>query len=93
MQNVNKDFKDIVTVLAATGCRLDFEETERCIIYKVGTKGQFVLEYRFHNGMGELVWEGIDHHAHCKTGAIQRVEIHAGTKRSRFVRNKLLGNQ
>ena len=92
MQNVNKDFKRIVTVLAATGSRINFEETERCIIYKVGTKGQFVLEYRYHNGTGELVWEGIDPHTRYKNGDIQRVEIHAGTKRSRFVRNKLLGN-
>ena len=92
MQNANKDFKKIVTVLVATGSRINFEETDRCIIYAVGNKGQLVLEYRYHNGTGELVWEGIDPHTRCKNGDIQRVEIHAGTKRSRFVRNKLLGN-
>ena len=90
--NINHDFKRIVTALVETGSRINFDATERSVIYIVGTQGQFVLEYRYHNGAGELVWEGIDPHTRYKNGDIQRVEIHAGTKRSRFVRNKLLGN-
>ena len=90
--NITHDFKRIVTALVETGSRINFDATERSVIYIVGTKGQFVLEYRYHNGAGELVWEGIDPHTRCKNGDVQRVEIHAGTKRSRFVRNKLLGN-
>ena len=90
--NINHDFKRIVTALVETGSRINFDATERSVICIVGTQGQFVLEYRYHNGTGELVWEGIDPHTRCKNGDVLRVEIHAGTKRSRFVRNKLLGN-
>ena len=92
MTNINHEFKSIVTALVETGSRVNFDATERSVIYKVGTQGQFVLEYHYHNGTGELVWEGIDPHTRCKNGDVLRVEIHAGTKRSRFVRNKLLGN-
>ena len=89
--NINHEFKRIVTALVETGSRINFDATERSVICIVGTQGQFVLDY-YHNGAGSLVWEGIDPHTRCKNGDRQRVEIHAGTKRSRFVRKKLLGN-